>query len=131
MARPRYPESPRVCAQCGAHWTQRDGQAPRAYCTTTCRQDAEGRSFPVVPVEPEVPVLPTRIRRVQARLVTLTCAWCQTVAEVEQFPGPLPRYCSDDCRQEAQRTGAAERMRRLRQRRLQAVLVVARSRPCP
>jgi len=128
MARHRYPEIPRVCAQCGAHWTQCDGQAPRAYCTTTCRQDAEGRSVPFVP---EVSVLPTRIRRVQARLVTLTCAWCQTVAEVEQFPGPLPRYCSDLCRQEAQRTAAADRMRRMRQRRLQAVLAVAVSRPRP
>jgi hypothetical protein len=65
-------------------------------------------------------VLPIRIRRIQARLVTLTCAWCQTVAEVEHFPGPLPRYCSPDCRDEAQRFGAAERMRRMRHRRLTA-----------
>jgi hypothetical protein len=128
MARVRYPEEPRICAQCGTHWTQCDGKPPRPYCTTTCRQDAEGRPFPIVPAEPEVLVLPTRIRRVRARLVTLTCTWCQTVAEVEQFPGPLPRYCSDECREEAQRAGAAERMRRLRQRRLTAFLAATLSR---
>jgi hypothetical protein len=125
MARSRYPEVPRVCAQCGVHWTQCDGQPPRAYCTTTCRQEAEGRPFPIVPVAAQVPVLPTRIRRVQAQLVTLTCAWCQTVVEVEHFPGPLPRFCSQDCRDEAQRAGAAARMRRLRQRRLLAFLAAA------
>jgi len=121
MARPHYPEVPRVCVQCGAHWTQRDGAPPRPYCTTTCRQEAEGRPSHTLSAEPEVPVLPTRIHRIQAHLVTLTCAWCQTVAEVEHFPGPLPRFCSQDCRDEAQRAGAAARMRRLRQRRLQAV----------
>ena len=124
MARLRYPEVPRVCAQCGAHWTQRDGAPPRPYCTTTCRQEAEGRPARALPAEPEVPVLPTRIRRIQAQLVTLTCAWCQTTAEVEHFPGPLSRFCSQDCRDEAQRAGAAARMRRLRQRRLQSIAAV-------
>ena len=124
MARSRYPEVPRVCAQCGAHWTQRDGAPPRPYCTTTCRQEAEGRPARPLLAEPETPVLPTRIRRIQAQLVTLTCAWCQTTAEVEHFPGPLPRFCSQDCRDEAQRAGAAARMRRLRQRRLQSITVV-------
>ena len=124
MARSRYPQVPRVCAQCGVHWTQCDGQLPRAYCTTTCRQEAEGRSACALPAEPEAPALPTRIHRIQAQLVTLTCAWCQTTAEVEHFPGPLPRFCSQDCRDEAQRAGAAARMRRLRQRRLQSITVV-------
>ena len=124
MVRSRYPEVPRVCTQCGVHWTQCDGQSPRAYCTTTCRQEAEGRFSRYQPDEPTAPVLPTRIRRIQARLVTLTCAWCQTIAEVEHVPGPLPRYCSQDCRDEAQRAGAAARMHRLRQRRLQSIAVV-------
>ena len=127
MPRARYPEALRVCAYCGEHWTQRDGQAPRSYCTTTCRYAAEGRPWSCPAAPPAEPVLPSRVRRVQARLVTLTCAWCHARAEVAHFPGPLPRYCSDDCRADAQRCRAAERMRQLRQRRLLASLTVAAS----
>jgi hypothetical protein len=117
MPRARYPHEPRTCAYCGGHWTQTDGQPPRSYCTTTCRQAAEGRPAPSTPALPDPP-LPISVRRVQARPVILTCAWCHTVVELEQFPGPLPRYCSPDCRREASRAGTATRMRRLRRRRL-------------
>ena len=127
MARQRYPEVPRVCATCGLAWLQRDGKPPRTYCSTTCAQEAPDYPFRTQPVAPEIPVLSTRIRRVHARLVTLKCAWCLAVAEVEQFPGPLPRYCSDACREDAQRFRAAKRMRRMRLRRLQAAWAAAPS----
>lgn len=122
MPRRRYPEHPRVCAHCGEHWTQYDDKPPRTYCSTTCRQAAEGPPATTGPVPPlpEIVVLPVQTRHVRARLVTLTCAWCRAVAEVEHFPGPRPRYCSPFCREEAQRDGAAERMRRMRERRQQA-----------
>jgi hypothetical protein len=120
MPRPRHPAAPRLCAHCGAHWTQTDGQPARAYCTTTCRQAAEGRPAPDPADWPAPEPLPVSVRCVPARRVTLTCAWCQTVAEVLHFPGPLPRYCSPDCRLAATRAGTARRMERYRarQRRL-------------
>ena len=117
MPRARHPAQERICAHCGEHWTQTDGQPPRPYCTTTCRRAAEGYPAPDPADWPSPAPLPTSVRRVQARLVTLTCAWCQTVAEVEHFPGPLPRYCSPACRLEATRAGTARRMERLRARR--------------
>jgi hypothetical protein len=120
MPRTRYPKEPRVCAACGLQWIQADGKAPRRYCSTTCRYDVEGWPRASSPPPPDEPVLPISIRRVSARLVTLTCAWCQLEAEVPHFPGPLPRYCSPDCRQDAIRAGASARMQRLRQRARQA-----------
>ncbi len=117
MPRRRYPALERVCAHCGGHWIQQDGKPPRPYCTTTCRQAAEGR--PLVrtdPPEEAGPALPTRTRRVQARLITISCLWCGDTVELVQFPGPRPRYCSPDCRASATREQATERMRRCRTR---------------
>ncbi len=124
MARQRPPQEPRICATCGRHWLQNDGKPPRRYCSTTCRQEKEGLPSGALRPADDVPAVPTQCRRVQAQVVTLTCSWCHTIAEVEHFPGPLPRYCSDACRTEAHRDGAAERMRRLRQRRAVSIPVL-------
>jgi len=123
MARRIFPDVPRVCLQCGAAWMQRDGQAPRDYCTTSCRNDADrqarGGSEPGVDAVADPPAR-TYLRRVRAKEYTVTCAWCGAVAHVEQYPGPAPRYCSPDCHTEAAREGAAARMRRMRARRQEA-----------
>jgi hypothetical protein len=110
------PGEPRVCRHCGLSWLQQDGKAPREYCTTTCRQAAEGPRAPLVAV-PAAPTPRTWQRVVQARVVTIVCAWCGTQATLEQYPGPTPRYCDPLCRQEAERWASAERMRRMRDRR--------------
>ena len=123
MVRRILPEVPRVCLQCGAGWVQRDGQAPRDYCTTSCRNAAErqaqGTSADTAAVldDREERSARTYVRRVQAQTLTITCVWCGEVATLEQYPGPAPRYCSPACRAEASREGAAARMRRMRARR--------------
>jgi hypothetical protein len=121
MPRASFPAVDRVCLQCGGAWVQRDGQPPRDYCTTSCRNEAErqaraAQGEPAARLEP-----PARFytRRVRAKEYTITCAWCQEVVTVEQYPGPAPRYCSPLCKTAAAREGAAERMRRMRARRQQ------------
>jgi hypothetical protein len=115
MPRRRFPALARICAHCGLHWVQQDGKPPRPYCSTTCRQAAEGR--PLRSADPPAePALPVRTRRVRARLITITCAWCGETTELAQLPGPRPRYCGPDCRAAAAREHAAERMRRFRTR---------------
>jgi ferredoxin len=128
MARRIFPEVPRVCLQCGAAWLQGDGKAPRDYCTTSCRNEADrqahGKQTPEVDAPTDRPVR-TYLRRVRAKAYTSTCAWCGAAADVEQYPGPPPRYCSPECRTEAAREGAAARMRRMRARRQQAPSVTS------
>jgi len=120
MARRMVPEVPRVCLHCGTAWVQRDGQAPRDYCTTSCRNEAErqARGIPdnEAGVEAEPPTR-TYVRHVRAQTHTITCLWCGEVVSVEQYPGPAPRYCGPTCRAEAARESAAVRMRRMRARR--------------
>jgi hypothetical protein len=120
MARKTFPAVPRVCRHCGSAWIQADGQPPREYCTTSCRQEAErqARGLAVEPpeaVEPPPPRVYTR--RVRARTYTITCGWCGEVVTLEQYPGPAPRYCDPTCRAAAAREAAAARMRRMRARR--------------
>lgn len=123
------PAVPRICQQCGEAWVQRDGKAPRAYCTTSCRNEAErqGASTAALPQVPDEPPVPIYTRRVRAQQHTITCAWCQQVATLEQYPGPVPRYCSEACRTEAARERAAARMRRMRARRQQEAQAVTLS----
>lgn len=104
----------RRCQQCGAPWLQTDGKAPRDYCTTSCRQEAAGQRLSVAP--DNLP-LPSHVRVVRARVITITCHWCQEQVALEQFPGPVPRYCSPLCRQAAASAAAAGRMQRMRERR--------------
>lgn len=130
MPRLPHPDIPRVCAYCHEPWIQRDGKEPRAFCTASCAQAARRASAPPVESEPvSLPPLPTRARRVTATMATLTCAWCGDTVEVEHFPGPLPRYCGDDCRMLAENDRASERMRRMRHRRLLASLTAPLSPP--
>lgn len=121
MARRILPEVPRVCVQCGVVWVQRDGQVPRDYCTTSCRNEAErqarGTPADAAAELEDLPAPRTYVRRVQAQTYTILCVWCGEVATLEQYPGPVPRYCSPACRAEAAREGAAARMRRMRVRR--------------
>lgn len=120
MARRTFPAVTRVCRQCGGTWIQADGQTPREYCTTSCRQEAErqARSRTVQPSETLEPP-PPRVytRRVRAKTYTITCGRCGEVVTLEQYPGPAPRYC-DPCREAAAREAAAARMHRMRARRL-------------
>ena len=129
MSRVFFPSFERVCVQCGERWVQRDGQPPRDYCTTSCRNEAERQTQAArgaVPVEPPLPVR-TFTRQVRAHVHTITCAWCHAVVTLEQYPGPAPRYCSPVCKTAAAREGAAERMRRMRARRQQLAQGVTQS----
>jgi hypothetical protein len=129
MPRQPLPAISRICQQCGEAWEQKDGKAPRAYCSTTCRNEAE-RQAAGPAVDRAAPAsVPVRsyTRRVRAQEHTITCAWCHQVATLEQYPGPAPRYCSDLCRAEAARESAAVRMRRMRARRQQVARAVTGS----
>jgi hypothetical protein len=57
-------------------------------------------------------------RTLRTRPVTYRCEWCSTDHTEERYPGPKPRYCSEVCKQEAQNTLAAARMRRKRKKYL-------------
>jgi hypothetical protein len=127
MARQSLPAIPRVCQQCGLAWTQQDGKAPRAYCSTSCRNEAErqaaGTDNAARAASADAPVR-VYTRRVRAQRHTILGAWCQQEATLEQYPGPVPRYCSAVCRAEAARESAAMRMRRMRARRRLAASAV-------
>lgn len=56
----------------------------------------------------------TQVRHVDAREVTFTCAHCGKTVTQWRFPGPLPKYCSDECKGEARREAQRELMRRKR-----------------
>lgn len=118
------PAVPCVCAGCGVTWLQRDGKEPRSYCSTSCRNEAERRAdgAPEISIA-AAPEVRYRTRRVRAQEHTITCGWCRAVVTVEQYPGPAPRYCSDECRTAVARETAAERMRRMRARRQQEATV--------
>ena len=60
--------------------------------------------------------VPSYTREIATRLVTFTCAWCQTAVQQQRFPGPTPAYCSADCKASAQREQTRERVRRFRER---------------
>jgi len=60
--------------------------------------------------------VPSYTREIATRLVTFTCAWCQTTVQQQRFPGPTPAYCSADCKADAQRGQTRERVRRFRER---------------
>ncbi len=53
-------------------------------------------------------------RTIEAREVTYRCEWCGEEKTEDHYPGPTPRYCSDQCKREAQNALAAARMRRRR-----------------
>jgi hypothetical protein len=55
-------------------------------------------------------------RTLHARLVQFRCEWCSEEREVWQYPGPVPRYCCEECRREAQRALNAGRQREKRER---------------
>ena len=122
MARTSFPDVPRICRHCGVAWIQADGRPPREYCTTSCRQEAERQARGPVAVPPpaDEPAAPPLLctRHVRAKTYTITCGWCGEVVTLEQYPGPAPRYCSPACRTDAARVAAAERVRRMRARRL-------------
>ncbi len=57
---------------------------------------------------------PPQTRTVDAREVTFTCTHCKQTVTQWRFPGPLPKYCSDDCKGEARKESQRELMRRKR-----------------
>ncbi len=63
--------------------------------------------------EPEVQVREEKqhTRSVSTREVTFTCAVCGQTVTQHRFPGPVPLYCSDDCKQTARREQMRELMR--------------------
>jgi len=60
---------------------------------------------------------PVYCRTIATRLVTFTCAGCRRTVTQQRFPGPVPRYCGDWCRYQAQRMRTRERVRRHTRRR--------------
>ncbi len=60
--------------------------------------------------------VPSYTREIATRPIRFTCAWCQDTVTQQRFPGPLPAYCSEDCKREAQRAQTRERVRRYRER---------------
>ena len=129
MPRESFPVFDRVCVQCGEAWKQRDGRPARAYCTTSCWNEAERQARAARGELPAAVPAPARTftRQVRAQQHTITCAWCQAVVTLEQYPGPVPRYCSPLCKAEVAREGAAGRMRRMRARRQQVPAIVTGS----
>jgi len=59
---------------------------------------------------------PVYCRTIETRLVTFTCEGCTRTVTQQRFPGPVPRYCGDWCRYQAQRLRTRERVRRHRAR---------------
>jgi len=55
-------------------------------------------------------------REITTRPIRFICAWCENTVTQQRFPGPLPVYCSEDCKKEAQRAQTRERVRRYRER---------------
>ncbi len=60
---------------------------------------------------------PVYCRTIETRPVTFTCAGCTRTVTQQRFPGPVPRYCGDWCRYQAQRLRTRERVRAHRARR--------------
>ncbi len=56
-------------------------------------------------------------RTITTRAVTFRCEWCGEEHTQQRYPGPRPRYCSDQCKKDAQNALAAARMRRHRDRK--------------
>ncbi len=56
----------------------------------------------------------TQVRHVGAREVSFTCSVCKQTVTQWRFPGPLPKYCSDECKGEARKEAQRELMRRKR-----------------
>ncbi|MDZ4877669.1 MAG: hypothetical protein CLLPBCKN_007104 [Chroococcidiopsis cubana SAG 39.79] len=77
--------------------------------------------------EPEVQVRQQKqhARRVNTREVTFTCTVCEQTVTQHRFPGPVPLYCSNECKQTARR----EQMRELMRARRKAGLSKKRGRP--
>ncbi len=59
---------------------------------------------------------PVYRRTIQTRPVTFTCQQCRRMVTQQRFPGPVPRYCGDWCRVQAQRARTRERVQRFRAR---------------
>lgn len=56
----------------------------------------------------------TQTRHVDAREVTFTCVHCNQTVTQWRFPGPMPKYCTDECKAEARRESQRKLMRRKR-----------------
>ncbi len=54
-------------------------------------------------------------RTLTERAVTYRCEWCSQERTELRYPGPSPRYCLE-CKQQAQNSMAARRMRQMRER---------------
>lgn len=78
------------------------------------------------PAEPEQPAEPlaramqkvvTYQRLMQTKPVTFVCESCHQKVTQQRYPGPMPRYCSEPCKQEAIREQTRARVQRLRAKR--------------
>jgi hypothetical protein len=56
----------------------------------------------------------------EPRPITYRCEWCSILRTELRALGPTPRYCSPECKHEAQNALAAGRVRRMRQRQTEA-----------
>ncbi len=53
--------------------------------------------------------VPSYTREIATRPIRFTCAWYQATVTQQRFPGPLPAYCSEDCKKETQRADPGAR----------------------
>lgn len=60
---------------------------------------------------------PAYHRTISSRPITFVCSVCRQKVTQERLPGPTPSYCSEICKDEAQRQKTLERVRRLREQR--------------
>ncbi len=55
-------------------------------------------------------------RTMTQREISYRCEWCSHERTEVRYPGPLPRYCCPDCKDLAQNSIAAQRMKAMRER---------------
>jgi hypothetical protein len=60
---------------------------------------------------------PAYLRQVSTRPVTFQCTVCKQTVTQERFPGPTPKYCSEDCAASALQAKNEERVHKQREKR--------------
>jgi hypothetical protein len=61
--------------------------------------------------------IPAYQRQLSTRPVTFTCVVCQRKLTQERYPGPTPRYCSEECFTKHEKERNEERVRKQREKR--------------
>jgi len=61
--------------------------------------------------------VPAYQRQLSTRPVTFICIVCKKSVTQERYPGPAPKYCSDECRAEHAAQRNEERVHKQREKR--------------